>query len=88
MSHTNMIITEVYHPFILCMLLSETFGIHCIEQSSSNRACIPLLPLEAILLHGCQSVQIDALILCFRVENMDSQTYVNPNIDSILSAAA
>ena len=37
----------------LCMLLSEISGIPCTEQSSSNRVCIPLLPLKAILSHGC-----------------------------------
>lgn len=68
------------------MLFSGTSGIPCLEQSSSNLACIPLLPLEAILSHECQSEQIDALISRFRVENTDSQTYVDPNIDSILSA--
>ena len=68
-----MIITEVYTShLLLCMLLSGTSGIPCIEQFSSNRACIPLLPLEAILLHGCQSVQIDALIL--RVLGLKTQT--------------
>ena len=30
--------------------------------SSSNMACIPLQPIEALLSHGCQSEQIDALI--------------------------
>ena len=54
------------------MLRSGTSGIPCIEQSSSNWACIPLLSLEAILSHGCQSVQIDALIL--RVLGITTQT--------------
>ena len=67
-----MIITEVYPPFIVMHVTSGTFGIPCIEQSSLNRACIPLLPLEAILSHGCQSVQIDALIL--RVLGLKTQT--------------
>ena len=54
------------------MLLSGTSGIPCIEQSSSNRACIPLLPLEAILSHGYQSVQIDTFIL--RILRLKTQT--------------
>ena len=53
MPHTNMIMTEIYKPFVLCMLLSGTSGIPCLEQSSSNLACIPLLPIEAILSHEC-----------------------------------
>lgn len=69
------------------MLLSGTSGIPCLEQPSSNLACILLLLLEAILSHGCQSEQIDALISRFRVENTNSQTYVDLNIDSILGAA-
>jgi len=37
------------------MLLRRTSGIPCLEQSSSKLACIPLLPLKAILSHGCQN---------------------------------
>ena len=71
-----MIITEVYQPFIVW-----DFWHSLNRASSSNRACNPLLPLEAILSLGCFD------FTCFRVENTDSQTYVDPNIDSILSAA-
>ena len=58
-----MIITEIYKPIIVIILLSGTSGIPSLEQSSLNLACIPLLPIEAIPLLECQSEQIDALIL-------------------------
>ena len=56
-----MIITKIYKPFIV-MLLSGTSDISCLEQSSSNLACIPLLPIEAIHSHESQLEQSDALI--------------------------
>uniref|UniRef100_A0A674NIL7 Si:dkeyp-47f9.4 n=1 Tax=Takifugu rubripes TaxID=31033 RepID=A0A674NIL7_TAKRU len=45
------IIIKIPFFLLLCMLLSGTSGIPCFEQSSSNLACIQLLPREAILSH-------------------------------------
>ena len=48
--------------YLAYYLVSGNSDIPFLKQSSSNRACIPLLSLEATLSHECQSVQIGALI--------------------------
>lgn len=56
-----------------------------LEQSSSNLAFIFCCFHSKNLFHVYQSEQIDALISCFKVEKKISQTYVDPNIHSILT---